>query len=81
LYVALTRARDRLSVTLPLRSWHRKHALSDDHSDAQPRRSPPPELFPPSERAGGGFGDNQATSPVLVGAVATNVWDGVRLWD
>src|SRR5262249_34651662 len=32
LYVAMTRARDRLYITYPLRYFHRKHALGDAHS-------------------------------------------------
>ncbi len=46
LYVAMTRARDRLYVTFPLRYYHRRHALGDAHSFAQLSRFLPPELFP-----------------------------------
>jgi DNA helicase-2/ATP-dependent DNA helicase PcrA len=45
LYVAMTRARDRLFVTWPLRYFHRKHALGDAYSTAQLSRFLPPELF------------------------------------
>ena len=57
LYVAMTRAKDRLYVTFPLRYYHRKHALGDGHSYAQLSRFLPPELFPLFERAGCGFGN------------------------
>jgi DNA helicase-2/ATP-dependent DNA helicase PcrA len=45
-YVAITRAKDRLHVTFPLRYYHRKHALGDSHSFAQLSRFLPPVLFP-----------------------------------
>jgi DNA helicase-2/ATP-dependent DNA helicase PcrA len=51
LYVAMTRARDRLHITFPLRYYHRKHALGDSHSFAQLSRFLGPELFPLFERA------------------------------
>jgi DNA helicase II / ATP-dependent DNA helicase PcrA len=50
LYVAMTRARDRLYVTFPMRYYHRKHALGDSHSFAQLSRFLPPALFPLFER-------------------------------
>jgi DNA helicase-2/ATP-dependent DNA helicase PcrA len=50
LYVAMTRARDRLFVTWPLRYFHRKHPLGDDYSTAQLCRFLQPELFPLFER-------------------------------
>jgi len=50
LYVAMTRARDRLFITFPLRYYHRKHALGDSHSFAQLSRFLPPALFPLFER-------------------------------
>jgi DNA helicase-2/ATP-dependent DNA helicase PcrA len=56
LYVALTRARDRLYVTFPLRYYHRKPARGDAHSYAQLSRFIPPELFPRFERTGYGHG-------------------------
>jgi DNA helicase-2/ATP-dependent DNA helicase PcrA len=52
LYVAMTRARDRLFITFPLRYYHRKHPLGDSHSYAQLSRFLPPELFPLFERMG-----------------------------
>ena len=52
LYVAMTRARDRLYVSYPLRYYHRKHPLGDGHSLAQLSRFLPPELFPLFERRG-----------------------------
>src|SRR6266851_3528844 len=52
LYVAMTRARDRLYVSYPLRYYHRKNALGDGHSFAQLSRFLAPELFPLFERKG-----------------------------
>ncbi len=52
LYVAMTRARERLSILFPLRYYHKKHALGDAHSFAQLTRFLPPELFPLFERRG-----------------------------
>src|SRR5262249_16916663 len=52
LYVAMTRARDRLYVVYPLRYYHKKHALGDAHSFAQLSRFLPPELFHLFERSG-----------------------------
>jgi DNA helicase-2/ATP-dependent DNA helicase PcrA len=61
LYVAMTRARDRLCLTFPLRYHHRKHSLGDAHNYAQLTRFVPPTLFPLFERAGSGFGEPQPT--------------------
>lgn len=52
LYVAMTRARDWLYLTLPLRYYHRKHALGSAYSTAQVSRFLPPVLFPLFERKG-----------------------------
>jgi DNA helicase-2/ATP-dependent DNA helicase PcrA len=52
LYVAMTRARDRLYVTFPLRYYHRKHALGDGHGFAQLTRFIAPDLFPLFDRSG-----------------------------
>src|SRR5262249_46773640 len=52
LYVAMTRARDRLYVSYPLRYYHRKYALGDGHSFAQLSRFLPPELFSLFDRRG-----------------------------
>src|SRR5262249_37543073 len=52
LYVAMTRARDRLYVVFPLRYYHRKHVLGDAHSFAQLSRFVGPEMFPLFERSG-----------------------------
>ena len=46
----MTRARDRLYVTFPMRYYHRKHAFGDSHSFAQLSRFLPPALFPLFER-------------------------------
>src|SRR5262249_24405888 len=50
LYVATTRARDRLYILYPLRYYHRKRPLGDGHSFAQLSRFLAPELFPLFER-------------------------------
>jgi DNA helicase-2/ATP-dependent DNA helicase PcrA len=76
LYVALTRARDQLWITFPLRYHHRKHAHGDSHSYAQLTRFLPPALFPLFERAGSGFGEPDLRSPP---AAPTHVADNVRL--
>jgi DNA helicase-2/ATP-dependent DNA helicase PcrA len=52
LYVATTRARDRLYISYPLRYYHRRHPLGDGHSFAQLSRFLSPELFPLFERSG-----------------------------
>src|SRR5262249_52645987 len=52
LYVATTRARDRLYISYPLRYYHRKHALGDSHSFTQLSRFLEPELFPLFDRHG-----------------------------
>jgi DNA helicase-2/ATP-dependent DNA helicase PcrA len=52
LYVAMTRARNRLYVTFPLRNFHRKHPLGDSHSFAQVSRFLPPEIHDQFERIG-----------------------------
>ena len=52
LYVAMTRARNRLVVAFPLRYYHRRHALGDAHSFAQLSRFVPPEIFPLFDRSG-----------------------------
>ena len=46
LYVAMTRARNVLYVTFPLKYYHRKHAMGDSYSTAQLTRFLPPKLFP-----------------------------------
>jgi DNA helicase-2/ATP-dependent DNA helicase PcrA len=62
LYVAMTRARDQLYITFPLRYYHRKHALGDSHSFAQLSRFLPPELHSIFERSG--IGDSEADGSV-----------------
>jgi DNA helicase-2/ATP-dependent DNA helicase PcrA len=49
-YVALTRARDFLEVTLPLRYYAKKHAMGDRHSYAQLTRFIPDALLEKFER-------------------------------
>jgi DNA helicase-2/ATP-dependent DNA helicase PcrA len=83
LYVALTRARDRLYVVFPLRYHHRKHVQGDAHSFAQLTRFIPPELFPLFERTGYGFAEEV---PGPAAAAATPVRSEVqarlrRLWE
>jgi DNA helicase-2/ATP-dependent DNA helicase PcrA len=83
LYVAMTRARDRLYVTFPLRYYHRKHALGDAHSFAQLSRFLPPEVFPHFERKGSdcqpadGKLQTPASTPVsaVVQAKLNRLWD------
>jgi superfamily I DNA/RNA helicase len=38
LYVAMTRARDSLTITYPQRFYHRRHGRDDAHTWAQPSR-------------------------------------------
>jgi DNA helicase-2/ATP-dependent DNA helicase PcrA len=38
LYVAMTRARDSLTITYPQRFYHRRHGKDDAHSWGQPSR-------------------------------------------
>jgi DNA helicase-2/ATP-dependent DNA helicase PcrA len=52
LYVGMTRAKDRLYLTFPLRDYHRKPAMGDSHNFAQLSRFIPPALFPLFERQG-----------------------------
>jgi DNA helicase-2/ATP-dependent DNA helicase PcrA len=68
LYVAMTRARDRLYVTFPLRYYHKKHALGDSHSFAQLSRFLPPALFPLFERSTTGNNEREATTTPLAAA-------------
>ena len=83
LYVAMTRARDRLCITFPLRYHHRKHALGDAHSYAQLTRFIPPELFSLFERAGSGFTEStgaETTGPGMQVADEVRTRLG-RLWE
>jgi DNA helicase-2/ATP-dependent DNA helicase PcrA len=82
LYVAMTRARDRLYVTFPLRYYHRRHPLGDAHSFAQLSRFLAPELFPLFD-CSGFERPPQDPGPVACedGAVAESVQARVkRLW-
>jgi DNA helicase-2/ATP-dependent DNA helicase PcrA len=45
LYVAVTRAKDRLVISFPLRYYHRKHPLGDRYSTAQLCRFLEPAMF------------------------------------
>jgi DNA helicase-2/ATP-dependent DNA helicase PcrA len=63
LYVAMTRARDRLYLTFPLRYYHLKHAMGDAHSFAQLTRFIPPDLYPLFERQGCRPMDQSAPQP------------------
>jgi DNA helicase II / ATP-dependent DNA helicase PcrA len=83
LYVALTRARDRLYVTFPLRYYHRKHALGDSYSTAQLCRFLHPGVLPLFERTSFKPPQPQAPSVGGLGADLPNsVRDRVRkLWD
>jgi DNA helicase-2/ATP-dependent DNA helicase PcrA len=82
LYVAMTRARNRLVVTYPLRYYHRKHPFGDTHSYAQLSRFLPPEIFPLFERSG----HNISAVDDLPALASKEVTDGVRsrvrrLWE
>jgi DNA helicase II / ATP-dependent DNA helicase PcrA len=83
LYVAMTRARNRLVVAFPLRYYHRKHAFGDAHSYAQLSRFLPPEVFPLFDRS-----SHAPDAPETPSATSspTDVADGVRarlrrLWE
>jgi DNA helicase-2/ATP-dependent DNA helicase PcrA len=82
LYVAMTRARDRLYVVFPLRYYHKKHALGDAHSFAQLSRFVTPEMFPLFERGGC---DREELNVAANEAFPTSVVESVherlqRLW-
>jgi DNA helicase-2/ATP-dependent DNA helicase PcrA len=83
LYVAMTRARNRLVVAFPLRYYHRKHAFGDAHSYAQLSRFLPPEVFPLFDRSSHAPDAPEAPSPT---SSPTDLADGVRarlrrLWE
>jgi DNA helicase-2/ATP-dependent DNA helicase PcrA len=75
LYVAMTRARDRLYITFPLRYYHRKHAFGDSHSFAQLSRFLPPEIFPLFERSNAG---NLETEPTAAASSTAPVAESVQ---
>jgi DNA helicase-2/ATP-dependent DNA helicase PcrA len=83
LYVAMTRARNRLVVAFPLRYYHRKHAFGDSHSYAQLSRFLPPTVFPHFDRS------SHAPDPLATPSATsspTDLADGVRarlrqLWE
>jgi DNA helicase-2/ATP-dependent DNA helicase PcrA len=82
LYVAMTRARDRLYLTFPLRYYRRKQSFGDLHSYAQLSRFVPPEVFPLFERSGC---DGSSTELEQVPGAQTTVTESVqarlsRLW-
>ncbi len=83
LYVAMTRARDRLYVCFPLRYYHRKHALGDAHSFAQLSRFLPPEVFPLFERSSCGPSEpGLAAGPLDAVRVSESVQARLRrLWE
>jgi DNA helicase-2/ATP-dependent DNA helicase PcrA len=83
LYVAMTRARDRLYVCFPLRYYHRKHALGDAHSFAQLSRFLPPEVFPLFERSSRGPSEpGLAVGPLDAARVSESVQVRLRrLWE
>jgi DNA helicase-2/ATP-dependent DNA helicase PcrA len=82
LYVAMTRARNELYITFPLRYYRRKHALGDGHSFAQLSRFIPPEIFSLFQRAGVGGTKEASLNEVPDAApVAQSVKAGLsRLW-
>jgi DNA helicase-2/ATP-dependent DNA helicase PcrA len=83
LYVAMTRARDQLYITFPLRYYHRKHALGDSHSFAQLTRFLPPALLAHFDRCGVAVAEDSASiSPLPGPPVAESVQSRLRrLWD
>jgi DNA helicase II / ATP-dependent DNA helicase PcrA len=83
LYVAMTRARNRLYVTFPLRYYHRKHALGDAYSTAQLSRFLPPTVFPFFDRSSFGADQECGTSESTVPHhLLANVRARVRqLWE
>ena len=74
-YVALTRARDFLYVTWPLRYYHTKHRRGDRHSYAQCCRFFTPEVRQTMEQVGGG--PEQAEEGPVAGTPAADI--GARL--
>lgn len=79
LYVAMTRARNRLYVTFPLRYYHRKHAMGDSYSTAQLTRFLPPDLFVYFERASTGLvKPDTSVAPLPAGNATANVQDRLR---
>jgi DNA helicase-2/ATP-dependent DNA helicase PcrA len=82
LYVAMTRARDRLYVAFPLRYYHKKHAMGDAYSTAQLTRFLPPELFEHFERTGYGMPETLAARPESVPPVGESVRSRLqKLWE
>ncbi len=75
LYVALTRARDHLHVSYPLRFYHRRHGSDDAHTYAQASRFLAPLLdhFSLSEAVG----DDQHPDAAVVGAPTTTAAESV----
>jgi DNA helicase-2/ATP-dependent DNA helicase PcrA len=82
LYVAMTRAKERLYVTFPLRYYHRKHVHGDSHSFAQLSRFMPPELFPLFERRSYGTPTETDPVPTPIDPIALDVHARLRrLWE
>jgi DNA helicase-2/ATP-dependent DNA helicase PcrA len=83
LYVAMTRPRNRLYLTFPLRYYHRKHELGDNYSTAQLSRFLTPRVLSLLERTS--FSGAQATEcpePAVCLAASANVRARVsRLWE
>jgi DNA helicase-2/ATP-dependent DNA helicase PcrA len=84
LYVAMTRARDALYVTFPLRYYHRPRWLEDAHSYAQLTRFLPASVLPLFERRaeaateGEDRGDSRSGAmggPDRVDAFLASLWD------
>jgi DNA helicase-2/ATP-dependent DNA helicase PcrA len=82
LYVAMTRARNQLFITFPLRYYPRRHALGDGQSFAQLTRFIPPEIYPLFERTAA---RNEMERPLTAVPHAVSVTQSVkaklgRLW-
>jgi DNA helicase-2/ATP-dependent DNA helicase PcrA len=71
LYVAVTRAKDRLVVSFPLRYYHRKHPLGDRYSTAQLCRFLEPAMFELFDRKSHGRMD-LTPGPAVAGRAVTN---------
>jgi len=82
LYVAMTRARERLYVVFPLRYYHKKYGLGDAYSTAQLTRFLPPELFGHFDRVGFGQPDPPAMEkPTHLPPLGERVRDRLqKLW-
>lgn len=81
LYVAMTRARDRLLVTFPLRCYSRRAPVGDAYGMAQLTRFLPPKVFPRFQRKSFGLRDDE-DDPEVHANVSGSVRERVRrMWE